>query len=622
MYKYLLSLTLFLSCTATGNNIETITVSATPVDLEEAGASVDVITREDILLSNLPTLQELLRTIPGFSVSQQGSAGALTQLRVRGAESNQVLVLIDGIEANDLSQGSEFDFSKILTGDIERIEVVRGPQSALWGSDAMAGVVHIITNPGPGTRDNGFEALGQRGTFGTLRSALSYRRVTERSRVKVSLDHLDTEGTNISRKGREDDGYDNTTLNLSGSLGLSSKLDASYTVRYTDTSTEFDALDKGLPVDADHVTEAEQLYAGIGFSHRINGKLGQRFTLTGTKMDNNTDTGGEVGSTSRGEKKTAKYQLDYIDGQHRFSLLAEREKEHHEQRGTAPGAGVEEDLAAKSLAFEYRLDRDRLDLSFGARLDDNADFDNASAWRATLNWRTPSGHAVLHASAGESVKNPTFTERFAFFGSFIGNPDLEPEESFGWEVGIKGSFLDDKLTIGLTGFDADLRQEINGFVYDPAVSKFTAKNIDGDSERKGIELQVSHLVSGKLELAGHYTYLHARQEGPGGGEITEIRRPKHSGSIFATYRFNRGNIRLAVSYTGEQVDDYFPPFPLPRERVYLDAFTLVGLSGQYHLNDSITLDAGLENATDEDYEQVFGYRSPGIGGHLGVRFRW
>ena len=148
---------LFLTLSASANDlsvndysskeIETITVSATPIRVDDAGASITIITREEMDRRNT-SIQSLLRSIPGFSVSQQGSAGAVTQLRVRGAEANQVLVMINGIEANDLSQGSEFDFSQISLSDVERIEIVRGPQSALWGSDAMAGVVHIITRPG------------------------------------------------------------------------------------------------------------------------------------------------------------------------------------------------------------------------------------------------------------------------------------------------------------------------------------------------------------------------------------------------------------------------------------------------------------------------------------------
>ena len=158
---------LSFSISLTASDLETITVSATPVLVDDAGSSVTVITREQIEAQNA-SIQSLLRTVPGFAVSQQGSIGAVTQVRVRGAEANQVLVLIDGIEANDLAQGSEFDFSQISLADVERIEIVRGPQSALWGSDAMAGVVHIITRPSE--IRNSISTFIEAGSFSTARA--------------------------------------------------------------------------------------------------------------------------------------------------------------------------------------------------------------------------------------------------------------------------------------------------------------------------------------------------------------------------------------------------------------------------------------------------------------------
>ena len=151
--------------------MEVITVSATPINIDDAGSSVSVISRQDILDRNAGSVQDLLREVPGFSVSQQGSHGAVAQVRIRGGEANQVLVLINGIEVNDLAQGSEFDFSQISTNDIERIEIVRGPQSALWGSDAMAGVIHIITMPN--TDHGSFDASIESGSFSTQRATFS-----------------------------------------------------------------------------------------------------------------------------------------------------------------------------------------------------------------------------------------------------------------------------------------------------------------------------------------------------------------------------------------------------------------------------------------------------------------
>ena len=229
IFAALIAATLFPFSAYAGESIETITVSATPIAIKDAGSSITVITREELQNRNVG-IQSLLRTVPGFAVSQQGAIGAITQLRIRGAEANQVLVMINGIEVNDLSQGGEFDFSQIATNDIERIEIVRGPQSALWGSDAMAGVVHIITTPE--ARDQHYSAYVESGSFSTTRATFSGNLSNDKNHAKLSIDYFDSDGSNISRIGSEDDGLENLTVSLSGRYSSNDSLDVTYTGSY------------------------------------------------------------------------------------------------------------------------------------------------------------------------------------------------------------------------------------------------------------------------------------------------------------------------------------------------------------------------------------------------------
>ena len=601
--------------------IESITVSATPISLDDAGSSVSIITREDILRRGAPTIQALLREIPGFAVNQQGSEGAVSQLRVRGAEANQVLVLINGIEANDPAQSSEFDFSQLTTNDIERIEIVRGPQSALWGSDAMAGVIHIITTPGADT--SGFDIGVEAGSFSTTRATLNTNHISEKNRVKFSADYLDSDGTNISRTGREDDGIKNLTLGVAGTFQASDTFSIAYSARHTDRTSDFDGSDfivTGLPTDAEYETESEYLYAGVTLNHTISDLLDHSLALTMTDSDNDTFSGDPETSVSRATRDAIRYQINMIGADHRLSLLLEHETEDYEQRGPASLFGdpnKDLDTETDSIAAEYRYDSDQFNVSASIRHDDNSEFDDATSWRVTGNTRF-SGINVF-ASFGESIKNPTFTERFGFFTSFIGNPDLQPEESFQWEVGLRTALMNDQINLALTYFDANLENEINGFVFDPVTFGFTAENIDGESERQGVELEVGFAPTERFDMAFMYTYLDATQEDATGSDVTEVRRPKHIASFRMNYTWPRAGLTFVASYTGEQEDDYFPPFPPFVERVDLDAYTLVSLNGYYDFTDSITVTGRLENITDEDYEQVFGYESPGFGGYVGVR---
>ena len=153
-------------------------------------------------------------------------------------------------------------------------------------------------------------------------------------------------------------------------------------------------------------------------------------------------------------------------------------------------------------------------------------------------------------------------------------------------------------------------------------TSFTSANVDGKSDRKGVELTFSYVATERFGIKGNYSYLDATEEDFASNSVTEVRRPEHTGSINLDYGFNRGSLNLAVIRTGSQEDFYFPPFPPFQERVTLSAFTLLELSGQYRINNRLTLTGRIENALDEDYEQVFGFESPGAAAYFGFRFNW
>ena len=622
-------LTIFYSVAQAGDDsLETITVtvSRTPLDIRDTGSSVSIINREQILRRNASNLGELLRDIPGLAVSQQGSSGAITQVRIRGAEANQVLVLIDGVEANDISQGSEFNFTHLNPGQVERIEIVRGPQSALWGSDALSGVINIITTPGstPGTKTFGY---AEGGSFSTVKAGIAVQHGSDRHNLKISADYLDTEGTNISRTGNEDDGYRNATFNLSGRFSATDNLGILYNLRKTNTSTSFDDIDfinTGLPVDADFETDSDQLYAGLTFTYD-SASLNHRLSFTRADFDNKTTTAAPVDSETSGSKDQVQYQANLNAGNHILTGILEYEEEKVQQRGEASFFGDPNknlDASTNSLAFEYRYKGDALNLSLSARHDENSEFENSNPWRATAAWHLGNKHTTLSASVGESTKNPTFAERFGFFDTFVGNPDLKPEKSLSWEVGIRRSLLDENLLLSGTWFSAKLKNEINGFVFDPALGVFTAENVSGDSHREGVELVINYQPINRLTLAGNYTYLDATEEAPSGNDVTEVRRPKHSGTLSANYSWSRANLDLSVTYTGDQEDFFFPPYPPFQERVDLDSFLIATLTGSYRLNDNVELTFRLDNALNEGYEEVFGYSSPGFAAYGGVRLAW
>ncbi len=597
-----------------------VTASRTPTDIAAVGSSVSIITGDEIRQRGAVTLAELLRDLPGLSVNQAGPRGALAQVRMRGGEANHLLVLIDGVEANDLAQGNEFNFTHLLTSGIERVEVVRGPQSALWGSDALAGVINVITVPN--TESRSATATLEGGSFGTASAAVSIDGGRGGNVWSIGANHISADGTNVSRIGTEEDGYENSTLRASGRFAISDNANISAMVRYTDTSSDFDGTDfiaTGLPTDADFVIDSRHAYARLAAELQPTTNINQKFELQYVDSDNTTRTDGPVDDITRGQRTLLSSQTDVEFGRQTLSLIAEYEEDEFEQRGRASFFGdpnKNHDLDRTSLATELRHDGETVNLSASFRHEKNSDFDDANTWRLTGLWRATE-RVGFFAAAGSSIKNPTFTERFGFFDTFIGNPDLKPEESRSAELGVR--YLAENIQLSVSYFDARLEDEINGFVFDAVNGGFTAANADGESKRRGAELEGSWQATDALSLTASYTWLDATQP-EGDEQLEEVRRPGDTAALRANYALPRLNINVGVTHSGEQIDTFFPPFPEPSQRVTLGAYTLIDASMQYSVSDRVMFRARIENALDETYEEVFGYRSPGFGAYAGVEF--
>ncbi|TDJ47972.1 MAG: TonB-dependent receptor [Gammaproteobacteria bacterium] len=607
-----------------------VTASRTPVPASRVGSSYTVISREDLERRQIVYVTDALRDVPGFSISRAGTFGSQTQLRVRGAEANQVMVLIDGVEANDPALGDEFQFDQLLVTGIDRIEIIRGPQSALWGSDALAGIVNLITTRGT----EPFSANGflEAGSFGTTHVGGHLTSTGAIYDINVSVSRVDTDGSNISRVGDEDDGNRNTTLNLNAGAQLSERTRLEFFARHTDSVRDYDAIDfvtTGLPVDADRQTDATQEYLRVSVATAVlENRWTHRFSVTRLETDNeNFGDGLSLGSTAA-EKLGFYYQTSLAlteSDSHRLTFAVDREEQRFSQRGTASPFGdpnQDQEVDTTGYVLEYQgLELGPFSFSAALRHDDNSDFDDVNTYRVTGSYLVDASGTRLHASLGTGQKSPTFIERFGFFsGEFVGNQDLKPERSEGWEIGFEQSFRNNSLSIAATYFDEQLEDEIDGFVFDPGTFLFTAANRPGKSRRQGIELQFTASPGDHLDLSASYTYTDSTELASLGDEVDELRRPTNMLAVNLNFSpWPRANFNLNVSYNGSQDDIFFPPFPLPSERVGLDSYTLVDLAATYRLTPTVQLIGRIENLLDENYEDVVGFSTPGVGAYFGVR---
>ncbi|MCU0922428.1 MAG: TonB-dependent receptor [Burkholderiaceae bacterium] len=539
------------------------------------------------------------------------------------------MVLIDGMKIND-PFSSEVDFAHLLSAEIDRIEILRGPQSVLYGSEAIGGVISILTKRGmAGTQA---EASLEAGSFATVNGVAALRGATDRLDYALSLNALRTDGTNVSRFGSEHDGYRNQTVLGSARWKPTSAFSLDATLRWRDSRTQFDPQDfnfppgptYGLVVDGDRQTDSKQLDARLcGQLSSLDGRLEHQFGLARSKTEADNFADSVFSSGSEGERTLLDYQGSLRFGGSTLpqvlTLAVEREKLAFVNQGPTPASAQNQarDNTRTGLALEYRVRLpSQTALTLSGRQDRNNLFEDATTYRLTV--AQPIGALKLRASVGTGVTNPTFFELFGFIpGSFDPNPNLKPEKSFGFDVGADLSVLGGAGQVSITVFDADLENEISGS-FDSTTFRSTSINLVGKRKRRGFELESRLELSREWSLGAAYTYTDSRQ--PDGQ--AEVRRPRDVASASVSYSLpgQRGGVTMALDYNGSQQDLDFTS--LSSARVVLKDHTLVRLAGRYALTPLIDVTGRIENALDQQYEEVFSYRASGRAVFLGLAARF
>lgn len=616
---------------AVAEPIDTVVVTATRTAQESirTGDSISVITAADLWAQQILVVSDALEETPGLAVVRYGGPGQTTTIGLRGAAAGQTLVLLDGVRINDPSTvDGQALLGDLLVNNIDRIEVLRGPQSTLYGSDAIGGVVNILTNRG-GASPFAITGSAEGGSFDTYRINVAAHGALDDFEYGAAVNYLHSNGISAAdaRNGNtETDGNGNLGATANTRYNISPQLSVDLRGYYTDTRTGFDDAypPPNYQVADSPVYARNRLlsgYAGLNLA-LLDGSFRSRFAFLGSRSSRTVFDSPyylplHEDYFYRGEVQRFEYQgiVDLDAGtQITFGAETERTSLNSAEAGY-PGAKGHKRITGYYLQAQTTL-FSQLTLTGGVRYDDDQEFGGHTSLKLAGAWSPNEGQTVLRANYGDGFKAPTLYELFSVYSNPVAA--LTPEIAHGWETGIDQGLFDGRLRASLTYFERRTKGQIDFFscwgVVSPACALRSLVggyyyNV-GRTRANGVELSATAALSETLKLTATYTNMHAIDE----ATHTDLARRPH---IMANARlqwapFDDWSFGAAVLYVGRRFDGAGGISPL-------DSHTTADLYASHRLNDHFDLFARIENLFDAHYEPVAGYGAPGRAVYAGIR---
>ena len=599
-----------------------VTATLIPTPIDQVGSSISLITAQDIQDHQWRSVPDALQEVPGINVVQSGGAGGQTSIFIRGANSNHTKVLIDGIEVNDPSTpGNGFDFGQALTGGLARVEVLRGPQSSLYGPDALGGVINIISREGHGAPR--LDATIEGGSFGTFNQSAAVSGSDQRLSYAFSVDHVHVGATPVTPldllapgETRNDDRYDNVTLSTKLGFDVNDVLGFGLVARYVDSDLKFTSENYDLyplpdiPDAAQTDQKERQIFTrGEARVKLWEGRFTNVFGLGYTDYHTRTASPDDGFGASTGFSDGDRLKFDWrgtlaLSNTETLVLGAE------DRRDRIFGSIDAEDSERAGYAELQSHPFDHFSGALSVRYDSDDRFGDKLTWRIAPAYTIAGTGTLLKASYGTGFKAPTLTQLFVSFPGFgfLANPKLRPETSEGYDAGFEQPLLGGKLRFGATGF----HEAIRNLITDNA--DFTTDINVGRATTYGAESFVAIIPLRQVSLRVDYTYLVARDDI---ARQELLRRPKTKIDFTAVWRpTDKLTVSATGLYVGARVDGN-RDFSIPRMMV--GPYATFGVAGEYALNKTLTAFARIDNLADRRYEDPNGFQRPGIGAFGGVR---
>jgi vitamin B12 transporter len=583
-----------------GEDVEQIIVTATRTEtpISQLPDSVTVITAKQIAQQKATTVFEALRSVPGLNIRKSGGIGRLTNVTIRGSGTNQVLVMIDGVQVNSPTTGS-FDFSNLTTDNLERIEVVRGPQSTLYGSDAMGGLINIVTKKGKGK-----PKFGIRSEFGaperTFNESVSSSGSTEKFHYSVDLSRVDSDG-----RGADDD-YEKT--NISSRLGykLNKKIDFETTMRYNDSKVGID--DGAFRSDPNRFSENDDFNMNAICNHSVTDWWSQRLKFSVADSGSRSIDHPNPGTSETRSRFRLDSQIYTGEWQHTLkykdidTFVVGFEFEDQE----ADNRSFDVAIINRGWYFQNQLKLwDRFFFNAGLRIDDNNRYGKDVNPKLSMAYHLKETDTKFKANWGKGFRGPTLND---LFWPDFGDPTLEPEESESYDIGFEQYLFEDTVFFGITYFKNRFSNLIQ---WAPDMTGTWRPQNLSSVRTEGIEAEAVVKPFKGLTLRGTFTKTSTRDA----SHKELIRQPRTQGSFNINYTFlEKFNINLddtivSHSRAGSNI----------RGKRTNDGHNKLDVALTYDYSKHFQFYARVENMLNENFDEILGFQAPGARFFIGVK---